>query len=244
LGLLLSEAYLIRGGAGATVMMATCQPRVSLTNAGIPQRLILPVNVRDRMQLLLFPSKPLREIGLLSLSSSAVGKVSANLLTTIYNTLQHPRDQIAFALTCHGFATIATSSYARPLQAGISTTHRNTIVSYTKEHLVADLVTWAFITPKSKHAPLKLCRSCWKYLPRNRIWRTRDSRRELRSLKRVDWAWAVMLWAKGGGKICPTCQIPVGYDDEVKGQFLQRAGVGLGTHKMVVQTYEEELESD
>lgn len=56
----------------------------------------------------------------------------------------------------------------------------------------------------------------------------------------MDWAWAVMVWAKGGGRVCPPCQIPVGYDDEVKGQFLQREGAGLGTRSLVVQTYDGE----
>lgn len=107
------------------------------------------------------------------------------------------------------------------------------IQRYGKEHLLADLRNWGFI-PKQ----LKLCRSCWKFLPRYRIWKTKEGR-ELKTLKHVDWMWAVMRWAKEG-KVCPTCQIPEAYDDSVQGQFLQRWGEGLVRHAMVVQTYKEE----
>lgn len=52
-----------------------------------------------------------------------------------------------------------------------------------------------------------------------------------------------MRW-ENEGKVCPTCQIPEGYDDAVKGQFLQRLGEGLVRHAMVVQTYEVDEESE
>lgn len=192
------------------------------------------------MNLLLSPDQAVAELGLLP-SSALVSTITASLQASIYNELDHPRDQIAFALTCKCFGAVATSPAANPLLPGTITATRKTIEPYRKEHLLADLVSWGFIKlmPK-RNRNLKLCRSCWKYLPRQRIWRTKDGRRKLNSLKRVDWAWAVMMWAQGGGKVCPTCQIPEGYDDEVEGRFLQREGVGLGTHKMVVQSYEKE----
>ena len=212
---------------------------VASDKQNLPQGILLPVNTIDRMKLLLSPSQSVAKIGLLP-TSAPISKTPSSLLTSIYNEIEHPRDQIAFALACHCFGAIATSSAATPLKPGTVTTTRKTIEPYRKEHLLADLVSWGFIKAKSKRNPVKLCRSCWKYLPRQRIWKTKDGRRKLTSLKRVDWAWAVMLWAQGGGKVCPTCQIPEGYDDEVTGQFLQREGVGLGTHRMVVQSYEQE----
>lgn len=112
-----------------------------------------------------------------------------------------------------------------------------TVQRYGKEQLAGDLRRWGFI-PKQ----LKLCRSCWSFLPRRRIWKTREGR-ELKALKHVDWSWAVMRWTNGG-KICPTCQIPAGYDDSVKGQFLQRWGEGLVSHALAVQTYEVHEEND
>lgn len=58
---------------------------------------------------------------------------------------------------------------------------------------------------------LQLCHFCWKFLPRQRIWKDRQGR-EISSLRKVDWNWAVKDWIQGG-KICPTCQIPENYND-------------------------------
>lgn len=158
--------------------------------------------------------------------------------------MAHPRDQIAFTITCRRFAAAARSEHAAAIKPGTIQLLRRrgsstTVITqqYGQEHLLGDLRGWGFIP---KH--LKLCRSCWRFLPRRRIWVTREGR-PLKTLRHVDWTWAVMRWANEG-KVCPTCQIPEGYDDSVKGQFLQRVGEGLVRHALVVQTYEVDEESE
>jgi hypothetical protein len=226
--------------------MSNASPATSTPELDLPQRLIVPVSINDRLKLQQALLSPLAPNCVVS-ATSPLSKLPAPTLIKVYNHLLHPRDQIAFSLTSHALAAIATCDIALPLQPGtifISTlrTPRPTRVPYRKHYLLADLVSWSFIIPsptqtsslRKRRAPvhhqpaaepqpkrqqqLKLCRSCWKYLPKQRIWRIRDDKKQLRELKRVDWAWAVMLWAKGGGKVCPTCQVPEGYRDGEEGE--------------------------
>lgn len=218
--------------------------RASSTGTGrfknrLPNRLILPAKVGHGLECSLERTNRHFQNSVAT-SKSPVTTLSASILVRIYNTLSHPRDQIAFALTCASFAATANDHSATDIKPGnVLTPQRGTTTTsthpYRKEDLLADLCRWGFIRP-TKRGGLKLCRSCWTYLPRQRLWQTREGR-PLKSLKRVDWAWAVMLWANGGGKVCPTCQIPEGYDDAAEGMFLQKEGNGRVGLKLVVQTY-------
>jgi hypothetical protein len=163
------------------------------------------------------------------------------ILDKIYSVIPHPQAQIAFSLCCRTFASVAASSFT-PLKDG-KTILRSGVHAYDKEHLLADLLRWNFIHPK---LDLRLCTSCWKYLPRNRVWYTREGSR-LTTLKRVDWSFAIMQWMNDSKcKTCPTCQIPEGYDDEVKGRFLQDWDSGFAQGTLRVQEYgcEEVCEED
>lgn len=224
------------------------RPRVIDANKSLPLRLVLPVQVGP-------PQRQVTDhIQAHTLNQDASTGTADNTthtkdhitslplkpLALIHGALAHPRDQVAFAITCRRFAGAARSKHATLLKPGtILRRNRNSTYTqqYGQEHLLGDLRSWGFIP---KH--LKLCRSCWRFLPRRRIWLTREGR-PLKTLRHVDWTWAVMRWANEG-KVCPTCQIPEGYDDSVKGQFLQRVGEGLVRHAMVVQTYEVDEESE
>jgi hypothetical protein len=137
-------------------------------------------------------------------------------------------------LSCRRVASIV-GQYKPALKPGIIRTRdrfrvRGPPRHYGKENLLLDLRRWNFI-PKE----LSLCKSCWRYLPRNRIWTTRSGL-PLKALKRVDWSWMVMLWQQGG-KYCPTCQLPEEFDEGVtsSGTFVQNWSEGMVAKVVVAQ---------
>jgi hypothetical protein len=158
--------------------------------------------------------------------------LSEDDLIAIFNYLNHPREQIAFALSCRKIAA-AVGQREPMLKPGIVRVHRYPR-HYGKESLLSDLRKWNLI-PKE----LALCKACWRYLPHNRIWTTRSGV-ALKNLKRVDWSWAVMLWRQGG-KFCPTCQIPKNSEagKRSNGTFVQNWAEGMAAKVMVVQVYDD-----
>ncbi|KAK5312669.1 hypothetical protein LTR70_008039 [Exophiala xenobiotica] len=122
------------------------------------------------------------------------------IVKQIFKKIRHPRDQVAFMLTC---------KKAAKLTANIRLTTVTTIVTYgtyherrpyTHLHLLGALRKWSYIP---NH--LQLCRSCEKYLPRDRVWIARNGK-TIKELEHVDWLWTIGRWTRGG-KTCPTCEI-------------------------------------
>jgi hypothetical protein len=181
---------------------------------------------------------------------SLMEKIFSNGIgATIYNSLTHPRDQIALTLTCRTIARSVTGDKSLTLASGTTHVHHNTkTYVYGKEHLLYDLKKWGLIP-----GGLQLCSTCWRYLPRDRIWKTRDGKRELRQLQMVDWTWAIMMWkeevkhVKDWTRTCPTCAIPDEWwdaDEADSGgvggaRFCQAWGEGVAERVMVVQRYKK-----
>lgn len=103
-----------------------------------------------------------------------------------------------------------------------------------------DLKKWGWI-PNG----LKLCKTCLKYLPKQRSWTLRDAT-ELRKLKNVDLLWAVNQWMNSG-RICPTCQIETAHDcreDAMDEQvYVQCWAEGLVQGVIVKRSFVDEIDT-
>ncbi|KPI45818.1 uncharacterized protein AB675_424 [Cyphellophora attinorum] len=185
------------------------------------------------------------------LPSSIERVFKAGFAAYIYNSIAHPRDQIALTLTCRAIARAIATDKSLTLASGTTHVHNNTRqYVYGKEHLLYDLKKWHLIP-----GGLQLCSACWKYLPRDRIWKTKDGKRQLRELRMVDWTWAIMMWkeevrhVKNWTRTCPTCAIPDEWwasdngedhgEDDGEARFCQAWGEGVAERVMVVQKYKK-----
>ena len=99
------------------------------------------------------------------------------------------------------------------------------MLPYAHLDLLVALRKWRFINPN-----LQLCRSCTKYLPFNRLWKTVDGR-AIRNLPYVDWMWAISQWQRGVAP-CPTCQIDKGPAED---EWLQAQPEGFARGALVRQ---------
>jgi len=126
-------------------------------------------------------------------------KLPNELLLKIYNDIPHPAGQVAFSLSCKFLFKIAATSRL-PIRSFQIPIFDHTM-PYVHRHLMLDMQRWAWVP-----TDLRLCRYCWKFLPKQRTWKTADGI-VISKLKMVDWVWAVKEWVQGG-KVCPTCQIP------------------------------------
>jgi len=197
-----------------------------LSHTPLPPRIIIPNRVRSRSRSAFYSFSWSRQILFLVddarafESTAPILKLSSETLTRIYESVGHPRSQIALALSCKTFAGIARGTNLRPGLVKSFLTYRQ----YVRRDMLRDLRRWQWI-PSS----LQLCRMCWKYLPRQRVWKDKRGRK-ISSLKKVDWVWAVKDWLDGG-HICPSCRIPEGYDDSTG--WLQCCLDGFGQVMMV-----------
>ncbi|KAK5949183.1 hypothetical protein OHC33_009724 [Knufia fluminis] len=127
-------------------------------------------------------------------------RLPPKLVKRIFKKIKHPRDQVAFMLSCKKTAKLTSKI---KLRSAIITTTRvgqKTRKLYTHRQLVEALKRWKWIP-----GGLQFCHACEKYLPRNRLWIARNGK-PITKLRHVDWMWAVGQWTRGG-KLCPTCQI-------------------------------------
>lgn len=193
--------------AGATLHLATSCLTIAVANSATMSRpLPLAYNLKPQMT-----HKGARQRSrLLSLPPKTVKR--------IFKKIRHPRDQVAFMLTC---------KKAAKTTANIRLNTATTIVMngtcqkrrpYAHLHLLGALRKWSYIP---NH--LQLCRNCEKYLPRDRIWIARNGK-PITELEHVDWLWTVGRWTRGG-KTCPTCEIG---DFEEGKEWLQASPEGHG----------------
>lgn len=138
-----------------------------------------------------------------SKQSLSMIQLPSDILLAIYKVINHPRDQIAFALSSKKLAAISVHTNFNTRRS--KSWDRKHL--YMRKDLMLDLRRWNWIPPH-----LKLCKSCLKYLPTRRIWRDREGQ-ELCSLKLVDWPWMIHDWMRDGKK-CPTCQMPDDFDED------------------------------
>ena len=131
---------------------------------------------------------------------ASILRLPTNILLLIYTKIRSPATQIFFALSCRALARIAK----------LADLNRDNVRGFNKYRpyglldFMRALHVW--VDPS-----LQLCHSCLKYLPVQRKWKDRQGR-DITTLRRVDWLWAVKCWISGG-RNCPTCQIPQDYDE-------------------------------
>lgn len=160
---------------------------------------------------------------------SSLLKLSPEVLLLIFGGVAHPRDQVAFMLSCKGLAATTRSIKLNTIQAKARSAGNYLSRLYDHRDLIEDLYRHAFI-PKF----LQLCIRCEKYLPVQRIWRDVYGI-PIRDLEYVDWISAVVQWTKGG-KVCPTCQIGHVVEGE---DWLQGWGEGFVQGVLVRRKVEE-----
>jgi len=151
-------------------------------------------------------------------SSSSILRLPISVLRSIYAEVVHPRSQIFLALSCKTFASVAVLDGLHEPPSRTYLSKYGVVVSrrYDYSALIRKL---RVIMPDHLH----LCHSCWKYLPKQRVWKDSEGR-NITTLKKVDWLWAVKEWIRGG-KICPSCQIPEDWEDNEG--WLQCLGEGV-----------------
>lgn len=151
-------------------------------------------------------------------------------LIIIFESVKRPLDQIAFLLTCKKTASLFSNVPLNRISKAVRRWRGRVLVDYQHRHLVADMARWrgTFISSN-----LKLCHSCWRWLPENRVWKDPKTNRDITTLKHVDWLWMIARWKSAGGKICPSCQIPQKF---VEGEeFLQPWPEGFGRRSIIRQ---------
>ena len=109
-------------------------------------------------------------------------RLPKKLLTKLLDSIECPRQQVLFSLTCSKMLLAA-----EPIMMKTCTIHSTRVCN--KMQLLRDLRS---VMP----AHLHLCRNCLKYVPRYKIWRTWDGTM-LRDLPlKIDWLWVVRDWVR------------------------------------------------
>jgi len=153
----------------------------------------------------------------------------SRIVKQIFKNIRHPRDQVAFMLTCKKAAKITANICLNTITTLVTNGTRHERRPYAHLNLLGALHKWNYIP-----SHLQLCRNCEKYLPRNRIWIARNGK-PIKELQHVDWMWTVGRWTRGG-KICPTCEIS---DFEEGKEWLQASPEGHGVGMLRRQQLEQ-----
>lgn len=127
-------------------------------------------------------------------------RLPPRLIKVVFKNIKHPRDQVAFMLSCKKAAKITSGIKLRSANMTFWRRGKKKTIPYAHRHLVHALKMWKWI-PEG----LQFCHECEKYLPLSRIWAARNGKL-ITQLQNVDWMWAVGRWTRGG-KSCPPCQI-------------------------------------